>query len=114
MKNGDSPLHAACLNKHYSIVQLLMNNGADVNLCKRYSESPLFIACRKGHDSIVQSLLKNGANIKYFNEFEVTPLYLACQKDTLALLNLCWIKEQKLIYVKEREKSLGCSLKKWT
>lgn len=91
-----------------------MNNGADVNLCKRFSESPLFIACRKGHDSIVRSLLKNGANIKYFNEFEVTPLYLACQKDTLALLNLCWIKEQKLIYVKEREKSLGCSLKKWT
>lgn len=104
MKNGDSPLHAACLNKHYSIVQLLMNNGADVNLCKRYSESPLFIACRKGHDSIVRSLLKNGANIKYFNEFEVTPLYLACQKghtstvvlDKGAEIDLCKVKGKVL------------------
>lgn len=65
-----------------------MNNGADVNFCKRYSESPLFIACRKGHDSIVRSLLKNGANIKYFNEFEVTPLYLACQKGHTSTVKL--------------------------
>lgn len=91
-----------------------MNNGADVNLCKRYSESPLFIACRKGHGSIVRSLLKNGANIKYFNEFEVTPLYLACQKGHTSTVKLVLDKGEKLIYVKERGKSLGCSLKKWT
>nr|XP_034330656.1 uncharacterized protein LOC105344498 isoform X23 [Crassostrea gigas]XP_034330657.1 uncharacterized protein LOC105344498 isoform X23 [Crassostrea gigas] len=60
-------------------VQLLLSNGADINLCKKDGTSPLFIACQNGHDSTVQLLLSNGADINLRNKNGATPLYIACQ-----------------------------------
>lgn len=44
-------------------VQLLLNNGADINLCRKTGASPLYTVCEKGHESIGQFLLNNGADI---------------------------------------------------
>ncbi|XP_062579112.1 serine/threonine-protein phosphatase 6 regulatory ankyrin repeat subunit B-like [Saccostrea cucullata] len=61
------PLYVACHNGHESTVQLLLNNGADINLCDNEGASPLYIACFKGHDRTVQLLLNNGADINLRN-----------------------------------------------
>ena len=53
-------------------MQLLLNNGAEVNLCEETGASPLYIACQNGHDSTVQLLLNNGA------ETGISPLHVAC------------------------------------
>ncbi|XP_062579236.1 uncharacterized protein LOC134241175 [Saccostrea cucullata] len=112
IKNGDShpckayyrgrdstPLYIACQNGHESTLQLLLNNGADINLCKNDGASPLYIACQNGHDSTVQPLLNKGADINLCEKNGVSPLYIACQNghdSTLQLLlnngadiNLC-------------------------
>ena len=52
----------ACEKGHDSIVQLLLNNGADVNLCEQRGGSPLYIACYFGHTNTMKLLLNNGAN----------------------------------------------------
>lgn len=44
------------------MVQLLLNNGADINSSEKNSVSPLYIACYNRHDSTVKLLLSNGAN----------------------------------------------------
>ncbi|XP_065924639.1 uncharacterized protein [Magallana gigas] len=59
-------------------VQLLLSNGADINLCKEGGASPLYIACKNGHDSTVQLLLSNGADINLCEENGASPLYIAC------------------------------------
>lgn len=46
-------------NGHNSTLQLLLNNGADFNVCMNDGASPLFIACQKGDDTIFASLTES-------------------------------------------------------
>lgn len=62
-EDGATPLFIACQNGHESTLQLLLNNGADSNLCLEDGTSPLYIACQNGHDITVQFLLNNGADV---------------------------------------------------
>ena len=51
--DGNSPLLIACQNGHHRTVQVLLNSGADVNLCNKKRCIPLDGACFKEHASIV-------------------------------------------------------------
>lgn len=61
-------------------IDLLLSNGADIDLCKENGASPLYIACQEGHDSTVQILLSNGADINKCTENGTSPLTIACQE----------------------------------
>ncbi|XP_065938638.1 uncharacterized protein [Magallana gigas] len=69
-------------------VQLLLRNGADINLCNKRGASPLYIGCQNGHDSTVQLLLKNGADINLCDEDGTSPLYIACQNRHNSIVQL--------------------------
>lgn len=62
----DSPLHAASLSGHRSIVKMLLDKGAPVDGCVRTSfrarTIPLHGASRNGHTKIARTLLKHGAS----------------------------------------------------
>nr|XP_034330634.1 uncharacterized protein LOC105344498 isoform X7 [Crassostrea gigas] len=60
-------------------VQLLLSNGADINLCNKNGATPLYIACQNGHNSTVQLLLSNGADLNLCDEDGTSPLFVACQ-----------------------------------
>lgn len=64
MDTGASPLFIACLNGHEGIVQRLLDNGADINLCTDNGYCPLTIAIRSGFDNIVKLLTANSADGK--------------------------------------------------
>ena len=76
-KNGLCPLYLACQREHESIVQLLLNKGADVNLCNEKGFSPLYVACHTGHEGIVQILMNSGADKNVCNKNGLSPLYIA-------------------------------------
>ncbi|KAG6865920.1 hypothetical protein C0991_010421 [Blastosporella zonata] len=81
--NGQTPLHAACLNGGTQAVDLLLHSGALVHLrdslghtplyyvcidqiCSRYFINPLTLftqAARQGHEGIVDELLQDGATL---------------------------------------------------
>lgn len=55
----ETALKAACHMGHYRIVELLINDGADIHTSR---DSPLILATEKGHYKIVKLLLYSGAD----------------------------------------------------
>ena len=53
---------------HFPIVELLVQNGADVNQAENNGITPLLISSDKGYFSIVEFLVENGADINQVAE----------------------------------------------
>ncbi len=58
----------------FKIVELLLENGANVNITNRNESSPLIISSLKGHKEIVKLLLEYKADINQKNCAGVTAL----------------------------------------
>jgi len=59
---GATPLHTFCENNEFDMVELCLQNKANVNAQKRNGETPLTIACKEKRFEIFQKLwLKKGA-----------------------------------------------------
>lgn len=82
-RNG-FPLIEACKYGYEGIVELLLQNDAEINI-----ENPLKYACKKGHENIVKLSIKHGTKINTIDTFCKTPLYHACKnghEDIVGLL----------------------------
>lgn len=86
-ENGHTPLHLAASSGQTEMVQLLIENGANVN-AKFHDDqdfinvTPLHLAALEGHQETVQLLIKNDANVNaqfhHKQDFiNVTPLDVA-------------------------------------
>ena len=82
---GAFALFEACFHGHLEIVELLLNNGADIEVKTDRGETPLLKACRQGHLSITKLLLDGGANIVDYNEEDWNPLHEACSRGNYLL-----------------------------
>jgi len=74
--NGSSSLYAAAAEGHLSVVETLLDRGADVNQARIDNDgaTPIFIAVCQGHLNVVQLLVARGTNINQANTNGVTPL----------------------------------------
>jgi len=55
-----TPLHCAVQNNHYDVVELLVNNGVQVNQKDIGNKTPLQYAEDKGFKKIIEFLKKRG------------------------------------------------------
>lgn len=69
-------------------VQILLSNGADINLCTESGVSPLYIACYNGHKSTVRLLLSNAAEIDLCDDNGANPFHIACQNGHYIIAHL--------------------------
>jgi ankyrin repeat protein len=91
-----TPLWIAIRNKNRGAVQLLLDNGADVN--KRAGpngHTPLMTAIESGHLAIVESLVNHGADVNAKVK-DVTPMVFARTCD------LGWQEKAGLIHILKR------------
>lgn len=63
----ETPLIEAAANGHVDVVNLLIENGADVNLKGEAWYGPLHSASANGHIEVVKILLENGADVNIFH-----------------------------------------------
>ena len=93
-KQNKSALHYALessstddSNPDVSIVNLLLDRGADTNTSTSSGETPLYIACSKGLIATVQMMLKRGARVNV-SAGDKSPLNVACKMKNKALVKL--------------------------
>lgn len=72
-----SPFHAA---GQEDVVEMLVQNGANVNVQSQNGFTPLYMASQENHDGVVKFLLGNGANQALATEDGFTPLAVAMQQ----------------------------------
>ena len=72
-----TPLHFACAQAGLPIVELLLDNGADVNAADFADNTPLHGAAFAGNADIVNALLARKADPNHRNRQRATPLHQA-------------------------------------
>jgi hypothetical protein len=84
--SGLPPLYLAVVRGHQAIVDVLIRNGADVNV--DVGTTPLYAAVREGHVAVASMLIANGAEVDVQDERDMTPLHWAVAKNNIALVRL--------------------------
>jgi ankyrin repeat protein len=68
------PLLMAVKKGHKGIVELLLNEGAEINTRGDFEETALHLAARAGHKEVVQLLISEGAIINLKDSYLSTPV----------------------------------------
>ncbi|MCG8340138.1 MAG: ankyrin repeat domain-containing protein [Cytophagales bacterium] len=76
-KEGGTPLHWAAGGGHGEVVQLLVENNANVDILAKDASTPLHWAAGGGHIEVVQLLVENNANVDILAKDASTPLHWA-------------------------------------
>lgn len=61
-KDGDRAIHHAAYGDEPAVVQLLAEDGADLNARSKRRQTPLHVAVNKGHVGVVKTLLELGGH----------------------------------------------------
>lgn len=87
-ENEYTPLILAIEKGYYEIVELLIENGADVNLASFWGRLPLHSALEKGNTEISELLIAKGADINARDRFGNTTLINASESGLISIVEL--------------------------
>lgn len=74
---GDRPIHIAAVRGSIDELNILYENGADLNAKGEYNYTPLLFATEQGHIEAVKWLLKKGVDITATDNKDCTALDIA-------------------------------------
>ena len=84
----ETPLHLGALNGAYASVQLLLKNGASIDVRDHWGETPLHNTAYSQNYSLAKLLLQNGADPNALNEHNLSPLHVALAKLDFPMVKL--------------------------
>ena len=80
-----TPLHAAALSNAYAAVEVLLQNGADINAKTDGNATPLHAAALSNACAVAEVLIQNGADVNAKDNVGRTPLHAAAMVNTCAV-----------------------------
>ncbi|KAK6638711.1 hypothetical protein RUM43_006978 [Polyplax serrata] len=83
-----TPLHFAAGYNRVSIVEYLLDHGADVHAKDKGGLVPLHNACSYGHYEVTELLVKHGASVNVADLWKFTPLHEAAAKGKYDIVRL--------------------------
>lgn len=83
-----TPLHFAAGYNRVSVVEYLLQNGADVHAKDKGGLVPLHNACSYGHYEVTELLIKHGAHVNVADLWKFTPLHEAAAKGKFEICKL--------------------------
>ena len=95
--NGLYLYHYAVINNHPSMVQLLHEKGADINVRSLSGSTPLHFATKEGKLTMVRILIDNGADVTIKDENGNDALMLACKRGCQPIVEYILLKNQQLL-----------------
>ncbi|MCK5895058.1 MAG: ankyrin repeat domain-containing protein [Endozoicomonadaceae bacterium] len=109
-----TPLHLAALQNDVKVIELLIENGADIEFDK-VELTPLVLAVKTGKLKAANCLLKAGANVNVRNDQDETPLMLAVLSNDVEMVQ-CLIDNKadvnaQYVYGDCKESILSIALK---
>lgn len=88
-KDGEFPLETACWIGNKEVVELLIENGADVNFADECEfRTSLMLASRHGHTEIVKLLIEHGADVNAGDDYDATSLTRAAEAGHIEVVKL--------------------------
>lgn len=87
-ERGRTALMAACQNGHLHVLQLLYEQGADVDAVTESGETAIMVASQYGHTEVVRFLLEQGANFQVSDCHGSTAAMAASHSGQLKALKL--------------------------
>jgi ankyrin repeat protein len=78
------------------VVNILLENGADVNFQRNDGATALFIACEMNYRTIVRLLLSYGADVNHRRDNKSTPLFMVCCKGYASIVTMLLIRNADL------------------
>ncbi|MEG4035399.1 ankyrin repeat domain-containing protein [Microcoleus sp. S36b_A4] len=87
-QSGNTPLHLAVDRGSQDIAELLIANGARVNVRNANGQTPLYRAIAIGHNEIAALLINNGTDVNNIDGSGTTPLHKAAHYGTVKILKL--------------------------
>jgi ankyrin repeat protein len=96
---GRSSLHLAAMNGNTSIVNLLLSNGANIDLADKDGNTPLHLAINCRHEDVTRILLYSRTNDP-LDEFGKSSLHLAVERGDAEIVKLL-LETTDLIDVKD-------------
>jgi ankyrin repeat protein len=120
-KNEITPLHLASrIMGDLGIVELLINNGANVKATTENGYNSLMVACVRNDTELVELLLKNKSDVNQKSKNGWTPLILASgnislnsiffQNNKMGLEIFQLLDTQKFYHIKNNPEQIVCSL----
>ncbi|RYC78295.1 hypothetical protein BFJ63_vAg18831, partial [Fusarium oxysporum f. sp. narcissi] len=85
---GRSPLGIACTKGFIEVVDLMLQNRADITVADNRGVTPVIAASLNGHVEVVKLLLENKADITVANSRGVTPVYAASSRGHVKVVKL--------------------------
>ncbi|EAY23609.1 hypothetical protein TVAG_119460 [Trichomonas vaginalis G3] len=90
--NGRTPLHIAALYSNEEAVDILIENGANINALDFNGNTPIFHAILSRSQTIIDKLVQNKAILEWVNSNGETPLHYAAGVKALEILNFILVQ----------------------
>ncbi|CAG2222184.1 unnamed protein product [Mytilus edulis] len=84
---GETAIFHAAVRNNPRMIETLIHNKADANICTHEGRSPLYEACLCGYNRIANILLISGANCHTITTTGDTPLHAACRNGHTFIVN---------------------------
>lgn len=92
-KDKNTSLHYSVIQRKYELIDILVDNGADIDVQNADGQTALMVAAKAGDDKLVDYLLDYGANKKLRDRTGYTALQLAEASGNRRCVDL--IREQR-------------------